>query len=752
MIEALRAGLAAFGTWGAPPDPTAKIAVVLAVGFVVLGTTRAGKNLLGVGPEKIDTRLFLWLTAFASALLSIHWIAHYLRGGPRIVDASTYFLQGRALSHGELAWPVESPTASFRGRFLDHRPNASGDGGTLGGIFPPGYPLLLAFGFLLRAPMLVGPLLAGALVFATYRLARTFVELSSDPSFAEPVARTAALLSLTSAALRYHTADTMSHGATALFVALALDASLRARRHGAFVAALFVGAAFATRPVSAVPITLVSAFVLAQSLARSSQSGPRKSIRAWRLFAFGLLGLLPGVALLLASQKAVTGSWFASTQRMYYALSDGPPDCFRWGIGRGIGCLYEHGEFVAARLPHGYGLAAMAGTTLRRLCLHLADVANFEPLFALVFVPLILPKPTTAITRPERAAFALIVLHVIAYAPFYFDGNYPGGGARFFADVLPVEHALLAWGIALLVRRFLSDARALPHLPLLPLASFVVLGVALAGFGVHRSFDHLSLARRDGGRPMFEPDVLTHAKITTGLVFVDTDHGFSLGHDPTAHAKDGVLVARLRHDDRDRLLFEREGRPPTYLYRFLLPTPSPNATPGAEPDTATASVVPWTPPPFDRVLHFEAEAEWPVLASSGGFAVPAYVDTCASGSRALVLTPIALDTPATAALEIPLPGPGRYEVAGRVVIGAHAPFTEGRFAERPENRAEGVLEKVGETSISSRWAWSFGSNGCVDLPTRVHEFPTTTAHFVLTANGGPVALDRLTLKKIEGSP
>jgi len=34
---------------------------------------------------------------------------------------------------------------------------------------------------------------------------------------------------------------------------------------------------------------------------------------------------------------------------------------------------------------------------------------------------------------------------MLAYVPFYFDGSYPGGGARLFADVLPLEHVLAPW-------------------------------------------------------------------------------------------------------------------------------------------------------------------------------------------------------------------------------------------------------------------------------------------------------------------
>src|SRR6185295_1072665 len=70
-----------------------------------------------------------------------------------------------------------------------------------------------------------------------------------------------ALLSVACAALRYHTADTMSHGLAALGVAAALALALRARREKSANVALAAGIALsvvlATRPVSALPIGIV---------------------------------------------------------------------------------------------------------------------------------------------------------------------------------------------------------------------------------------------------------------------------------------------------------------------------------------------------------------------------------------------------------------------------------------------------------------------------------------------------------------
>lgn len=780
------------GAWGVPSDGVAACALGLALVALVTTKTTYGRWLLGEG-GLVETRPFLWATAFASALVSLLWIAHYLHGGPRIVDATTYFLQGRALSHGALSWPVLEPTASFRGRFLDYLPGTATDPGTLAGIFPPGYPLLLAFGFSLHAPMIVGPLIAAALVFATYGLATTLARLRGETDLVEPVGRTAALLSFACAALRYHTADTMSHGATALFVVLAFDAALRGR---AWIFGLAIGAAIATRPVSAMPVALIGLAVLVLR-GGHAQAGHAHDRRGRLRDALAIaVGMLPGVALLLASQKAATGAWFASTQRMYYALSDGPPDCFRWGMGANVGCLYEHGEFVRARLSNGYGVVAMLGTTLRRLRMHAMDVANFEPLVVVALLPAFARSTARSTTRgpsqrgpsqrgpsrPERFAVALVLLHVAAYAPFYFDGNYPGGGARFFADVLPVEHALLALALTLGLPATASTrppiASSPPSSPsparsrLFSARAWLLLGLAFAGFAVHASFDHVQLAERDGGLPMFEPDRLARAKIDRGLVFVDTDHGFALGHDPFASPARGIFVARRRGDARDRMLYEHLGKPPTYIYQFEIPQRPGAPTAASTPPTARVNVVPWVPPALDRTAHFEAETEWPARAQSGGFVAPAFVDTCASAARALVLTPTpetpaqtptAPSTPtptptppgastlppttATAAFEIPVDVAGTYRIEPRIVAGAHLPFTEGLGA-APAEAIHGELSIEGAPE-GPRWTWFGGASGCVALEPRTMVLTPPKAVFAVRAENGPVAIDEITTTKLD---
>jgi hypothetical protein len=208
-----------------------------------------------------------------------------------------------------------------------------------------------------------------------------------------------------------------------------------------------------------------------------------------------------------------------------------------------------------------------------------------------------------------RALFGACVALMLAYAPFYFDASYPGGGARLFADLLPFEHVLLA--LALVRLRWHT----------------VALPFSLLGFAVHGSFAHRALADREGGQPMFQAEVLAKAGIDHGLVFVDTDHGFNLGHDPgQSDAQHQIVVARYGHDAHDFELWERLARPPSYHYSY-----APSGR-----DAGRSWVIPYAP--ASNPVRFEAEAEWPPLAVRGAWVQPDFFP-CASGGRGLRLHP-----------------------------------------------------------------------------------------------------------------
>jgi hypothetical protein len=683
------AGVGFFAPWGLPIEPLGQLSLVAAVVFALLAIAAARRGV--ESPRRLSHRAFRILAAGTAFALSCAYVHVYLRGGPRIIDATTYYLQARALAEGHLTWAVPEPSASFRGRFLFTHPVT----GAVAGVFPIGYPILLAAGFLARAPMLVGPVLAAAIAWATYGLARAVAERDPDlRPHALAVARAAALFSVVSACLRYHTADTMSHGLAALLVAALARVLVDATSPRAWVfAGLCAGALGATRLASGMGAVLVA---LPLTLCAAQR------LRAVRSF---VVGLVPGLALLALSQWAATGSPLRTTQSMYYALSDGPPDCFRYGFGQGVGCLFEHGDVVATRLGHGYGALEALSTSAHRLLFHLGDVLNFEPLFLLCILGFRLRA-----SRGSTILGGYVAIHLLAYAPFYFDGNYPGGGARLYADVLPLEHVLAARGLALVAGSLSLDTRL-----------YAIMATACAAFGLHRASDHVSLRDREGGHPMYDAAFVAAKVPPHSVVFVDTDHGFALGHDPDALARGRPLVARLRGDDRDRMLVERTGLPGFhYAYDF------------ASGSAFVSRYEPAHTGPTESSWRFQAELEWPVLSQIGGYALPAFaIGTCAEGTRVLTVTPTSAE--AAVRIALPVPKPGIYTL--RVGVFTQATGGHGRVELR--DRSVEWLDQEPGREPSACKELEFGEVGL-----------DASASVLLIASGAPVSIDAFTLTPV----
>jgi hypothetical protein len=522
------------GTWARPPDRPAQAALALAAFLLVVALVPRGPRWLANAldfsglPDVARPRRFVTVASFAAAFLSLGYIAFYLRGGPRAPDGATYWLQGRALSHGNLAWNTPAPTASFRATHL-----LSVVPDRLSGILPPAFSILLAAGFLVGAPMLVGPLVAAALVVSTWLLGHELAAGAGerDPARAEAVARIAVGLSLVSAALRHDTADVVPDGSAATAIAMTLTASLRARRTETpkmfGVAGLALGFLLAAQPSASILVAL-AALVIALDAPR-----PARSV-AWMVAASA-----PGAALLLAANHAATGHAFASPAAAYLVGVE----------------------------PRGMPLGAKARAlaTVGRLRQHLAAVANFEPLALLMVVPV------AGKARSRTATlFALLIAALAATVFLVAPLGGPGLGV-----VVPIEQALVALA---LVRLFPNSAAR---------AATAGLALAAAGFAVHTSHDHEGIAAGDQGRPSYEPDVAREANVSHGLLFFDNDRGYEIASDPGVAASHGIEAVRMRGDDHDRLLYDILGHPAVHRYVVgpVSATVSPWTPPGGTSDT-----------------------------------------------------------------------------------------------------------------------------------------------------------------------
>lgn len=578
--------------WGLPPDAVAWVCAGLALALALACRKRERFERWLLWPR---ATLFVTVSAVVAALLSLGYVWFYLGGAPRIIDATSYALSAKMFASGNLSFDANGPLASFHSRFL-----YANEARQLAPLFPPGYPLALATTTALGLPMLLGPVLAGLLTLVTYHLARRL-------SGSEEVARLSTLASVFCAALRYHTADTMSHGFVALlFAGVVLFSWQQASVKRLMVAGLLLAWLFACRPLTGVVATLVVLVCLGMT--------PRRWLILLPVAALGPVGFL-------VHQWAITRRWGEFVQHAYYRTADGPPGCVRLGFGEDVGCRVEHHEFIQRYMPEGYGLVEALSTTGRRLFAHLADAGNVELLFPLVLVGLWrgLPK---ASSQPLAVALAL---QVAAYATFYFDGNYPGGGARLFADVLVFEHVLIAAALAY----FGGSRWLIPSM--------------LLGFAIHTSHGHAHLSARDGGRPMYEADLVPD---DAQLVFLDTDHGFNLAHSGTNATPS---VARLRRDGFDWALWTSLGRPDaTYLYDFDLS--------GRRPP----SVLPYRP---TETFRFFSVSNWPAWRVSEGWIEPVPASaTCRTGSPWLALHPNTGAAAMTLEIELWVTEPGEYQL------------------------------------------------------------------------------------------
>lgn len=564
-------------TWGA-----------LALGLVCLLSPSVSRWAGGWAAAWSSRRAWCTLAGLTivAAALSYGYFCYYLERSPRLIDATTYLFQARSLARGGFGWETEGPSASFRGRFIvsthDH-PD------TVAGIFPPGYPALLSLGVRLGAYQVVGPMLGALLVLSTYRLTRELFK-------ARHVALLAASLSALCAALRYHTADTMAHGWSTLLTTWAVTVCVRLTRTSRAeqklnwaVLGASLGALLCTRQWTGLLICSACGAALLQHWRK-----PWFWARALPIF---IVACLPPVLLLLSQHRAITGSFWETPQHFYYARADGPPGCF--DLGWGSGCHYEHRDAIA--MQGGQGLTPMwsALNTLHRLHWHMLDIANFEPLALVALWSIWRHRHRRAL----RAVLGCLVTLPVGYAFFYFNGSYPGGGARFLSELIPLWHALLAMGLCQL-----KWARW-------------GLFSCLFGFAVHGSFSHEALRSEHFGPPpgrllaldaALDDDAIQGAP---ALVFFPTAHHFNLA----AQRSTRFVAARATSDARQWIL-ERSLRP-VATYQF----------------DARAGLLPVVPPnDLSGPLRFETEADYPIRRADDAWVYPEAVpDRCVSQGRAL---------------------------------------------------------------------------------------------------------------------
>ena len=191
--------------------------------------------------------LLVALLAFGVSLL-ISWAA--LDRIPHVTDEVSYLFQGRLLASGRVCPDPPPVSVLFAMENVIRRP------GTWCSLYPPGWPLLLAIGWLVGAPWLMSPLLLGLSVVGVWVLGRKLFD-----------ARVGVLAAVALAASPFALvmgAGFMSHTASLCAVVWCMAAlaggAESARPKVLLAAGLLGGYAFLIRPYTAV--VLLAPFVL----------------------------------------------------------------------------------------------------------------------------------------------------------------------------------------------------------------------------------------------------------------------------------------------------------------------------------------------------------------------------------------------------------------------------------------------------------------------------------------------------------
>ena len=282
-----------------------------------------------------DRPLGAWVVSWCgiAVLLAAALALGPLAGIPHVQDEVVYTLQARSLAHGGLWNPVPVPRASRVYDFL--LDTAKGRAG----IFPNGWPAVLALGLLAGVPWLVDPLLHGLVVLLGAAIGR---RLGGRPG----ALLAAPLLALSPQAVLLG-ASRMSHTLAAVLVLAALRAALpggvgRGAWRGAALG-LPLGGLALVRPWDAVLVALVllpAAFV-----------GRRPGRAEW-VGCAASLALAGGLA--TAQNIVLTGAPLAFAQDRYFATAPPPvpgeswrfaPGCNDLGFGPDRGCFMTRGSF-----------------------------------------------------------------------------------------------------------------------------------------------------------------------------------------------------------------------------------------------------------------------------------------------------------------------------------------------------------------------------------------------------------------------
>ncbi len=282
--------------------------------------------------KRFFARVLPYLVALLAAVAA-RLIAHYcLNDAPHVMDEMAYFFQAKTFLTGHVTVHVQEPRAAFALWFVDDRAAKYG-------IFPPGWPAVLALGLGAHLREWVNPLLHGVTTLIVAACGRRLGGRKTR--------LVAALLYGFSPQALFLAASFLSHTLVAFGAACALWAGIasnagRTKRRTMVVGGFGIAVVILSSPLCGVIVALGFAALVAFAFARK------------RISVQGLAGaavpVLVGILALGSYNRAVTGSATRFPQSVWLDEHEPPlgdpfflyrPDCNALGFGQGRGCDEE---------------------------------------------------------------------------------------------------------------------------------------------------------------------------------------------------------------------------------------------------------------------------------------------------------------------------------------------------------------------------------------------------------------------------
>jgi len=363
---------------------------------------KAYDRLLGMRPAVFVTLAALLVLLVASL---VSW--RVLGLAPRIHDDVAQLFQARLFASGRLF--AASPGVP---QFFDMMLMIND--GKWYSQYPPGHPLLLALGVLIRAPWLINPVLGALTVVVAYLLGRE--------AFDEHVARLGTLLLALSPYLVLTSGQFINHSSSAFLAALFMLLYFRSLKGGlgpALFAGLAAGMVILVRPYTGLLIVLPFAL---DALFRFFRQ-PGRSAGRYALMALGgcvMVGLLMGYNYLTSGNALELG----------YVT--------RYGAGHGLG-FNKSGWGQAYTLAHAFAATGLDLNAVNRWFFEL-------PIPGLLFVAVLF-----ASGRARRYDYLLLGVFASLVAGYFFYWWHALlSGPRWEYEALPVVALLLARGVRVL--------------------------------------------------------------------------------------------------------------------------------------------------------------------------------------------------------------------------------------------------------------------------------------------------------------